>query len=299
MNKTVSVIGVSMDLGASRSGARLGPEMLRMAGLISRIKALGLQVRECADIVVAPEDSVDGGPGRPKHVQAIVNASSAIADAVEAALRTDTFPVVVGGDHSMAAGVMAGIARVLGPQGIIWIDAHADLNTPDSSPTGNLHGMSMAAALGEMQDIFAPGVFPSPAADAKRCVFIGLRELDPAEKRRIHDLGIACFTMSDIDRIGMGRALEKAIAIAGHGPGSVHVSYDIDSLDPSLAPGTGTPVRGGLTYREAHLAMEMIAKSGVAHSLELAEVNPLLDTHNKTARLAAELICSLLGKAII
>lgn len=271
-----------------------------MAGLSSRINALGLEVRERADIFVAPESpAVSGGPGSPKHVAAIVNASSAIADAVEDALRTDTFPVVVGGDHSMAAGVLAGVARVRGPQGVIWIDAHADLNTPDTSPTGNLHGMSMAAALGEMPDIFPPPVFPTPAADAKRCVFLGLRELDAGEKRRIHDLGIACFTMTDIDRIGMGSALEKAIAIAGQGPGSVHVSYDIDSLDPSLAPGTGTPVRGGLTYREAHLAMEMIAQSGVAHSLELAEVNPLLDTHNKTARLAAELICSLLGKTIL
>ena len=298
--KTASIIGVPLELGASRRGARLGPQVMRTAGIAHQIQQLGYRVVDQGDITVNLEDDEEsGGPGHPKHVAAIRDICLAIAGAVEAALRQDSFPVVLGGDHSMAIGVLAGVARVKGPQGIIWIDAHADLNTPDTSPTGNLHGMSMAAALGEMRDLFPPPAFPSPAIDANRSVFIGLRELDPAERQRIHDRGIACFTMTDIDRFGMAHAVERAIEVAGPASASVHVSFDIDSLDPALAPGTGTPVPGGITYREAHLAMELIAQSGIAHSLELAEVNPLLDDHNMTAKLATELICSALGKSIL
>jgi arginase len=298
--KTASIIGVPLELGASRRGARLGPQVMRTAGLAHQIQQLGYRVIDQGDIAIDLQpDEETGGPGHPKYVSAIRNVCLAIADAVEDALRQDSFPVILGGDHSMAIGVLAGVARVKGPQGIIWIDAHADLNTPDTSPSGNLHGMSMAAALGEMADIFPPPAFPTPAIDTNRSVFIGLRELDPAERQRIHDRGIPCFTMTDIDRWGMARAVERAIEVAGPTPLSVHVSFDIDSLDPALAPGTGTPVPGGITYREAHLAMELIAQSGIAHSLELAEVNPLLDEHNMTAKLATELICSALGKSIL
>jgi arginase len=273
---------------------------MRTAGIAAHLEKLGYAVNDFGDIdVPTATDDGSGGPGHPKNVQPILAASRVIADAVETTMRNRAFPVVLGGDHSMAIGVIAGIARVNGPQGVIWIDAHPDLNTPENSPSGNLHGMSMAAALGAMREVFPPPEFPTPAADAKRLVFIALREVDRAEASMIREHNIACFTMSDIDRLGMGDVMEQAIGIAGQGPGSVHISFDIDSLDPSLAPGTGTPVPGGITYREAHLAMELIAQSGVAHSLELSEVNPLLDEHNMTARLANELICSALGKRIL
>ena len=278
----------------------MGPQVLRTAGIVQQLQALDYAVHDAGDVAMAATaDEISGGPGHPRNVQSIVTVSRAIADAVEKAMRASSFPVVIGGDHSMAIGAIAGLARVQGPQGVIWIDAHPDLNTPATSPTGNLHGMSMAAALGEMSDIFPPPDFPTPAADAARLVFIALRDVDPGERRLIGDRKIACFTMTDIDRLGMAAVVEQAIAVAGRGPASVHVSFDIDSLDPSLAPGTGTPVPGGITYREAHLAMELIAQSGVANSLELSEVNPLLDEHNMTAKLATELICSALGKRIL
>ncbi len=273
---------------------------MRTAGIVQQLQSLDYAVDDKGDIpMTATVDEVAGGPGHPRNVQPIVTVSRAIADAVEQAMRASTFPVVIGGDHSMAIGTIAGLARVQGPQGVIWIDAHPDLNTPATSPTGNLHGMSMAAALGEMSDVFPPPDFPTPAADPGHLVFIALRDVDPGERRLIRDRNIACFTMTDIDRLGMAAVVEQAIAIAERGPASVHVSFDIDSLDPSLAPGTGTPVPGGITYREAHLAMELIAQSGVANSLELSEVNPLLDEHNMTAKLATELICSALGKRIL
>jgi len=298
--RSATIIGVPLELGASRRGARLGPQVLRTAGVGRQLQALDLAVDDLGDVEVpAAAPDTDGGPGHPKNVRPIVAASRAIADAVETTMRKDSFPVVLGGDHSMAVGVIAGAARVKGPQGVIWIDAHPDLNTPETSRTGNLHGMSMAAALGYLSGIFAAPEFPTPAADARRLVFVALRDVDPAERQMIVEHGIACFTMTDIDRLGMASVIERAISIAGKGPGSVHISFDIDSLDPSLAPGTGTPVPGGITYREAHLAMELISQSGVAHSIELSEVNPLLDEHNMTAKLATELICSALGKRIL
>ncbi len=273
---------------------------MRTAGVKPQLEALGYTVNDVGDVdVPSVVSDPSGGPGHPRNVEPIVAANRRIADAVEAAMRAESFPVVLGGDHSMAVGVIAGVARVKGPQGVIWIDAHPDLNTPDGSPTGNLHGMSMAAALGLMSDVFPASDFPTPAASADRLVFIALRDVDPGEREVIRKYNILCFTMTDIDRVGMGAVVEQAIAAAGKGAQSVHVSFDIDSLDPSLAPGTGTPVPGGITYREAHLAMELISQSGVANSLELSEVNPLLDEHDMTARIATELICSALGKRIL
>ena len=279
---------------------RLGPDAVREAGLVESLERLGLSVHDRGNVVV-PEssDHAGGGPGRPRHVEAIRTASEHAADSVERSAKEGHFPVVIGGDHSMAIGVLAGLARVHGPQGVIWIDAHADLNTPATSPTGNLHGMSVAIAMGDAPELFPGARFPAPSVDPARCVFIGLRDLDPGERKALRDRGFTCFTMSDIDRYGIGKIVEQALTIACRGPRSVHVSLDVDSLDPALAPGTGTPVPGGLTYREAHLAMEMIAQSGCADSLEVAEVNPVLDEHNKTASIAVELICSALGKSIL
>lgn len=295
----VDIIGVPIEFGAGRRGAQLGPDVVRAAGLSRSLEALNYTVRDLGNVEV-PESAGDGGsPGKIRNLAVVRETCLATADAVEGSLRSNAFCVVVGGDHSIAIGVLAGAARVKGPQGVIWIDAHADLNTPETSPTGNIHGMPMAVALGYAPDFFPAPAFPTPAADAARCVFIGLRDLDWGERQLLRQRGLAVFTMSDIDRMGMGKVMERAIEIAGNGPGSVHVSVDIDSLDPLTAPGTGTPVPGGLTYREAHLAMELLAESGIAHSLELAEVNPILDEGTVTARIAMELIGSALGKSIL
>jgi arginase len=296
--KRIDLIGVPIDYGAGRQGVRLGPDAVRGAKLQDNLEALKLQVRDRGNVPV-PQSS-DGAPELgANHLAAVRAACAATADAVANSLREGAFPVVLGGDHSLAIGVLAGIARVRGPKGVIWIDAHADVNTPGTSPTGNIHGMSMAVALGYAPELFPPATFPTPSVDAKRCAFIGLRDVDPGERAFLHEHGMLCFTMTDIDRLGMAHCMERAIAHAADGPSSAHVSVDIDSVDPGLAPGTGTPVPGGLTYRESHLAMELIAESGIANSLEVVEVNPILDEKNQTARVAMELICSALGKSIL
>ncbi|HXM17281.1 MAG TPA: arginase [Candidatus Tumulicola sp.] len=297
---SIDLIGVPIDYGAGRHGVRLGPDAVREANLQKNLEALKLHVRDQGNVAVPQSEGDEpSGRGHANHLASVRAACSATADAVERSLRDGAFPVVLGGDHSMAIGVLAGIARVKGPSGVIWIDAHADVNTPATSPTGNIHGMSMAVALGYAADLFPPSVFPTPSVDAGRCAFVGLRDLDAGERAFLREHGVLCFTMTDIDRLGMAKVMDQAIERAARGPSGAHVSVDIDSLDPALAPGTGTPVQGGLTYREAHLAMELIAESGVANSLELAEVNPILDEHNQTARVAMELICSALGKSIL
>lgn len=300
VSRLVELIGVPLDYGAARRGARLGPEAIRSANVKARAEALGYTVRDCGDVRVETIDADEaGGPNKPRFVVQIRNACEAVADAVARSLSAGAFPIVLGGDHSLAIGALAGAARVKGRQGVIWIDAHADLNTPATSPTGNIHGMPMGVALGDVREIFDPAIFPTPSVDAGRCVFVGLRDLDPGEKRAIRERGMSTFTMSDIDRIGMAKVMERATEIAARGAESVHVSVDIDALDPATAPGTGTPVPGGLTYREAHLAMEIVAETGIAHSLEVVEVNPTLDDGTTTARVAMELICSALGKSIL
>jgi arginase len=298
--KHVDLIGVPIDIGAGRRGVRLGPNALRAAGVVEQLRQLDYTVRDRGDVAVPAADERDlGGPGRPRYVAAVRQACLNTAAAVEESLRGGSFPVVMGGDHSLATGALAGCARVVGAQGLIWIDAHADLNSPDSTPTGNLHGMSLASALGDAPALFPNPDFHTPAVDPTRTVFIGLRDLDAHERSVIRERGMTAFTMTDIDRFGMAHVLDRAIETAGRGAASAHISVDIDSVDPAMAPGTGTPVPGGLTYREAHLAMEMLAESGIAHSMELTEVNPTLDEHNMTARFAVGLICSLLGKRIL
>ncbi len=298
--KRVDLIGVPIDVGAGRRGVRLGPDAVRAAKLKEQLEALGCDVRDLGDVEVPRATHEEyGGIGQPRYVDVVRTACSNTANAVEKSLRDGAFPIVLGGDHSLATGALAGVARVLGAQGLIWIDAHADLNSPASTPTGNLHGMSLASALGDAPDIFPRAEFPSPAVDAGRTVFIGLRDVDERERQVIRERGMSAFTMTDVDRYGMADLVNRAIETAGRGSKSAHISLDIDAVDASFAPGTGTPVPGGLTYREAHLAMEMISESGIAHSMELTEVNPILDDHNITARLAAGLICSLLGKRIL
>lgn len=299
--RQVDVIGVPFDLGASRRGSRGGPAALRSAGLLDQLRALGHTVRDAGDVPVHQADaSTDlDVPGGLHHLASVRDMCREVGDAVESSLSRGAFPLVIGGDHSLAIGAIAGCARKIGPTGVIWLDAHADMNSPSTSPTGNLHGMSMAAALGRMRREFPPPAFPDPAADASHCVFVGLRDLDPGEREALLSLGITCFTMADIDRLGMPAVIERSIARAGRGRNSVHLSVDIDVVDPATAPGTGTPVAGGITYREAHLAMEIVAESGIAHSMEVVEVNPALDDGVATAQVAVELVCSALGKSIL
>ncbi|MBD5607140.1 MAG: arginase [Candidatus Eremiobacteraeota bacterium] len=286
----VDVIGVPMDLGADRRGVDMGPSAIRYARLRDGLEALG--VTTLADhgnlSVPVPESSEAQSVKNAKYLPIILAVCDELARLVEESIGLGGFPLVLGGDHSIAIGTLAGVARARKePPGLIWIDAHGDINTPLTSPSGNVHGMPVSIALDERNIV------------PEKTVLIGLRDVDAGERRRIKELGVRAFSMSEIDRIGMVRVMEETIAIVGTDPRSVHVSFDMDGIDPREAPGVGTAVPGGLTYREAHLAMEMVAAAGVIGSLEITETNPILDDRNRTATLAVELILSALGKTIL
>ena len=284
----VDVIGVPMDLGADRRGVDMGPSAIRYAGLNAALAALGIVTRDRGNVPVRVAEEASAEEARAKYFPIIVEACELLAGLVAEAVHAGAVPLVLGGDHSIAMGTLAGVARARGrAPGVIWVDAHGDINTPITSPSGNVHGMPVHFAL-EAADV-------SP----ERIVFIGLRAVDDGEKRAIRELGVKAFTMSDIDRIGMAGVVNEALAIACDGPGTLHVSFDMDGIDPSEAPGVGTPVRGGISYREAHLLMEAVAASGALGSLEITEINPILDHQNQTAILAVELVLSALGKTTL
>ncbi len=296
--QAVALIGASLDLGAGRRGVDMGPSAIRYAGLEGRLARLGREPYDWGNVVGAVPEATDVGNERVRFLTEIKAACERIAELVAEAVEAELFPVVLGGDHSVALGTLGGLARVHGPGGVLWIDAHGDLNRPETSPTGNVHGMPLAAALGVAGDEFESSAWPLPAVTPERVALVGVRSLDPAEMDLVGELDLTVFTMSDVDRLGMERVIRQALArIAG--PGFVHVSLDMDALDPDIAPGVGTPVRGGLTYREAHLALELVAESGLAGSLEVVEVNPILDSENETAKLAVELVASALGARIL
>ena len=297
--RSVAVIGAALDLGQSRRGVDMGPSAIRYAGLEERLRSLGYDVVDHGNVASAHPEATAVTDERARYLPQILEACSRVSDLVGAALGDGSVPLVLGGDHSVAIGTLAGLARHHGsPGGAIWIDAHGDLNTPASSPSGNVHGMPLAAALGLAGDRFTGTPLALPAVDVRRTVLVGVRSLDPAEQALVRDVGVRVFTMSEIDRIGIERALQEALDRVSGGA-FVHVSLDLDVLDPEIAPGVGTPVRGGLTYREAHLALELVAESGLAGSLEVVEVNPILDRENTTAALAVELVASGLGKTIL
>jgi arginase len=289
-----AIIGAPLDLGAGRRGVDMGPSAIRYAGLEERLSALGV---ECVDRgnVAAPiaEATAELDP-RARFLPEIRATCERIADLVARALDEDRTPIVLGGDHSIALGTLGGLAARRGPGAVLWIDAHGDLNTPETTPSGNVHGMPLAAALGRAGPDFESAAWTLPAVEAGRVFVIGARELDPGERALVGELGLAVSTMSTIDRRGIesvvGEALERAEDAA-----FVHVSLDMDGLDPDVAPGVGTAVKGGLTYREAHLAMELVAESGLLTSFEIVEVNPILDRSNATAALAVELAASAFG----
>ena len=296
--KQVAIIGAALDLGAGRRGVDMGPSAIRYAGLHDRLSGIGYDVLDWGDVETAVQEATENTDASARYLPEIKAACGRIARLVGLALEQSSLPLVLGGDHSVALGTLGGLARARGVGGVLWIDAHGDLNTPETSPTGNVHGMPLAAALGLTDGRFASDMWTLPAVDPTRVALVGLRSLDRRESERIRELGIRAYTMSDIDRIGMERAVRESLTrIAG--PGFVHVSLDMDALDPEVAPGVGTPVRGGLSYREAHLALELVAESGLVGSVEVVEVNPILDRENATAALAVELVASALGKTIL
>jgi arginase len=294
----VAVIGASLDLGAGRRGVDMGPSAIRYAGLASRLDELGYEHVDLGNVETAVPEATESGDEHARFLPQIKETTQRIAGLVSGTLRDQFVPVVLGGDHSVALGTLAGLQEVHGPGGVIWIDAHGDLNSPETSPSGNVHGMVLAAALGLAGDRFRDDSWGLPALEPGRAALVGVRSLDEGERELLRDHDVKVFTMSDLDRLGVERSLREALAHVA-GSGFVHVSLDMDAVDPDVAPGVGTPVRGGLSYREAHLAMELIAESGLASSLDVVEVNPVLDRENQTGKLAVELIASALGARIL
>jgi len=295
--REVAVIGAALDLGQGRRGVDMGPSAIRYAGLEERLESLGLVVRDHGNVEAAVPEATTLRDERARFLPEIRETCERIAGTVSEESRAGATPLVLGGDHSVALGTLGGLAAAHGPGGVLWIDAHSDINTPETSPSGNVHGMPLAAVLGLAGDSFGSASWPLPAVDPKRVALVGVRQLDEGERRLLRDAGVRVFTMSEIDRVGVERAVREALDRVA-GPGFVHVSLDMDALDPDIAPGVGTPVPGGLTYREAHLALELVAESELAGSLEVVEVNPILDRANTTARIAVELVASALGKTI-
>lgn len=300
----IHVLGVPLDLGASRRGVDMGPSAMRVAGMDSRLEALGHQVTDGGNIRVEIAETQVPGSRNAHYLDEITETCSRTAEAVVKTLEEGMTPLLLGGDHSLAAGSISGVAEFHRRQGqkigVLWIDAHSDFNTPLTSPSGNVHGMPLAALLGLGPEPLANIFGYAPKIAAQNTVIIGVRDIDAAERENIRRAGITeVYTMRDIDEMGMRTVMEEALRAASQGTAGYHVSLDMDWIDPEDAPGVGTPVRGGATYREAHLAMEIIADHGRLLSFEIVEVNPVIDEHNRTADLAVELACSAFGKKIL
>ncbi|MDQ4123575.1 MAG: arginase [Acidobacteriota bacterium] len=301
--KTVGILGVPLGFAASTVGSEMGPQAIRQQRLKERIEALGYRVQDFGDLNLQhPERSAEPGEN-PRFLREMVEASDVICPTVTNLFKEIDVPVILGGDHSIAMATGSGVSdffhKRAGEIGLIWFDAHADINTPETSPSGNLHGMPLAVLFGYGNEKLTNLCGYSPKFNPKFCAHVGTRDLDLGEKRLIRELGLRCFTMNEIDRRGMNSCIEDAITIVSQAPGGFAVTFDVDVLDPLDAPGSGTLVRGGISYREAHLALERIAETGKMRSFEIVEVNPTLDTNNRTSELAVELILSALGKTIL
>jgi arginase len=302
--RSVTFIGVPLDLGAGRRGVDMGPSALRGAEIHARIRELGYDVADHGDLDVSIAETRDPGDPKLKYLKEIRETCEALRDVVVRVLEDGRMPIVLGGDHSIAMGTIAGAAQFHRKKnkkkvGLIWFDAHGDMNTPDTSPTGNIHGMPLAVALGLGEGSLVDLAGKAPMVEGARAAVVGLRDVDIAERANIKETGIGAFTMRDIDERGMRTVMEEAIKRASTGTAGIHVSFDIDGIDPDFAPGVGTPSPGGISYREAHLAMEMLADTGLVMSAEIVEVNPILDHRNNTAKLGVGLLTSLLGKKIL
>jgi arginase len=294
--RPVAIIGAGLDLGQDRRGVDMGPSAIRYAGLAARVRQLGRGVTDRGDVGSPVPEATDEGSADCRYLGPIKLVCERIAALVADAVEREQLPVVLGGDHSIAMGTLGGMAKARGPGAVLWIDAHGDLNRPSTSPTGNVHGMPLAAALGAGGTAFASDSYPVPSI--ARAALVGVRSLDPGERELISELDVRVFTMSEIDRLGAERVLREALSYLA-GSTFLHVSLDLDAVDPMFAPGVGTPVRGGLSYREAHLALELVAESGLLDSLDVVEVNPILDRENETGELAVELVASALGARIL
>ena len=295
----VAVVGAPLDLGQGRRGVDMGPSAIRYAGLAEHLREkLGIRVEDLGNVAAPVPEEHDHHDERARYLPQILELCAEVATLVERARRAGALPLVLGGDHSVALGTLVGMAAVDGPGGAVWVDAHGDLNTPESSPSGNVHGMVLAAALGRGGAAFAHDGWTLPAIAPGKLALVGVRSLDAGERSLLRELDAKVFTMSEVDRLGIEPCMREAIAHAS-GAGFLHVSLDLDVVDPDYAPGVGTPVRGGLSYREAHLAMEIVAECDCADSLDVVEVNPILDRENATGRLAVELVASALGARIL
>ena len=303
MPDKIRIIGVPMDLGASRRGVDMGPSALRVAGLQSRLKQLGRHVEDFGNVPVKQPEEQHYGEKNAKYLDEIAETCKGLADIVRKTLDDDLVPLVLGGDHSIAVGTAAGGAAHFSKKskriGLIWLDAHGDMNTPESSPSGNVHGMPLASIMGFGPPELTELAGPKPMVQPHNVALVGIRELDSKERKLVKDSGVHIFTMRDIDERGMREVMAEAIRFASDETDGISVSLDLDFVDPADAPGVGTPVRGGVTYRESHLAMEMIADTKAVASLEIVEVNPVIDQHNQTALLGIELMLSGLGKKIL
>jgi len=300
--KKIRIVGAPIDLGAGRRGVDMGPSALRVAHIGEQLRDLGYDVEDGGDVPVRNPEELPHGDPRLKYREPIREMAEAVSARVEKAVQDGALPIILGGDHSVAIGSTAGIARALKPRGesfgIIWFDAHADMNVPESTPSGNIHGMALAVALGLGDKALTQVAGFAPKLAARNAVLVGTRSIDEKERGVVRQSGIHVFTMRDIDERGMRAVMVDALTAALDGTRGVHVSLDIDFMDPDLAPGTGTVVRGGVTEREAHLAMEMVADTGKLLSMDVTEINPVLDEHNQTARLAVDLTLSALGKRV-
>ena len=299
----IAILGAPMDLGAGRRGVDMGPSALRLAGLNDKLASLGYEVEDLGNVMVDQPETSPAGPVEARYLPQIAHTCERLAEKVEKAAADERVPLVLGGDHSVAIGTVSGMSRHFRKAqlktGLIWIDAHADMNTPATSPSGNVHGMPLACVIGlGPRELTHIGGY-SPAVEPGSVALIGLRSVDDVERFNVRGAGVHPFTMRDIDERGMMAIIKEAVEIVSAGTAGFHLSLDMDAIDPREAPGVGTPVRGGITYREAHLAMELICDSGRMKSMEIVEVNPVLDEANRTALLAVELAMGALGKRIL
>jgi arginase len=299
----VHVLGVPMDLGSGRRGVDMGPSAIRIAGVEERLRELGHTVVDEGDLTIKNMEELRVGDVHARYLGEIARAATVACKKVDRIMSRGHFPLVLGGDHSIAVGTVSGIAafcrRERTKLGLLWVDAHGDINTPESSPSGNIHGMPVAVLLGHGPDKLTSIGGKFPKVNPANVALVGIRSLDEGEKHRLKETGVQVHTMSDIDRHGIHRVMKKALARVTDGTDHVHVSFDLDAVDPTVAPGVGTPVKGGLDYREAHLIMELLHDSGVMTSLEMVEVNPILDQGNASAVFAVELVQSAFGKKIL
>jgi arginase len=293
----VGILGAALDLGTTRRGVDMGPSAIRYAGLAERLESLGLEVSDHGNVGAEIPEVASVRDEKARYLPAILASCAQIASRVGDIARAGHMPLVLGGDHSVAMGTLAGLHSVYGVGGVIWVDAHGDLNRPHTSPTGNVHGMPLSAALGAC-GFSLDGFGEPPWVAPERVALVGVRSLDPGEKDLVRELNLAVFTMADVDRRGVSTVVREAIDVV-QGASFVHLSLDLDACDPEIAPGVGTPVRGGFSYREAHLAMELMAEAQILNSVEVVEVNPVLDHADETGALAVELVASALGARIL